>query len=802
MLISYLTIAFRNLLKNKTYSFINIFGLALGLACVFLILQYLKQELSYDRFHANAENIYRITWEDENPQTRVPHPMAQAMVQDFAEVESAVSLTPLWGPGLIRETFSIRNLEKDIRYDESNVLAVDSTFFDVFTFPLIKGDPETALKNPGGILISESMAKKYFGDTDPIGKHLGVNDEKELVEVIGVFNDVPPNSHFYFDILVSYVREKAGDPGNDYYTWKDFGHYNYIKLKPGSDAKQLESSLLDWVPKFLNWSPEDVRALKARGFGFRLQPITDIHLRSHLRWELEPNGNISYVYMMSAAALLILVIACINFINLTTALSSERAKEIGIRKTLGAFRKQLAIQFIGESVLVSLMAMVLASLIIELALPFLSVFIGRQMDIDYTTFLFVVVGMGVMVGLVAGIYPSLYLSSVNTGLILKGRFLQGPKGAGARQAFIMFQFIASMVLISCSAIIYNQLSFVRHKSLGFDQEEVIVIPVKNREVINPKIEELRTKLLSIPGVKGVSAASNIPGRSYNQNTVFPTNDPQLSIASSESMVDYDFFQVMGIKFAEGRSFSKENPADRDAFIINETAAKNLYPRGAIGKEFSWDFDTGAIKGTVIGVVKDFNFQSLHQPVRPLLFKLSHSFNYVLVKLNTGDFSATLKSIESTWGTFDNLFGFEYLFLSDQLNQQYTSEENMEKVLAIFSFIAVAIACFGLLGIAALSFRQKTKEICVRKIVGATVSGLMVLLLKDFTRLVLISILLAVPLCWWMMSQWLDNFSFHSVINPLVFIASGGLLILLTWGTLSYLTLKIASVNPAETLKNE
>ncbi len=801
MLASYFTIAFRNLLKNKVYSFINIFGLALGLACVFLIFQYLKRELSYDQFHDQAENIYRITWESDNPQTRVPHPIAQALVQDFPEVESAVSLTPIWGPGLTKQTFSIRNLEKDVRYDDRTVLAVDSTFFKVFSFKLTKGDPTTALKSTKGILVSESIAKKYFGSSDPIGKQLVVNDES--IEVTGVFQDVPAASHFHFDFLVSYVREKAlDDPDSKYYTWKDFGHYNYIRLKPGSDAKAVESKLMDWSKKYLDWSADNYRYLAQQGFGFRLQPITDIHLKSNLRWELEPNGNIDYIYMMTAAALLILVIACVNFINLTTALSAERAKEIGIRKTLGAFRKQLAFQFIGEAVLVSLFAMVIAALMIELTLPFLNLFIGSPFEINYSMFIPMLAGLSVIVGIVAGIYPSLYLSSVKPGQILKGKYLQSPKGAGVRQVFTVFQFITSMVLISSSVIIYNQLDFIQHKGLGFDQEEVIIISVKNGDAINPRIVELRNELLLLPGVKTVSASSNIPGRPFNQHSIFTKDHPEGNVDVSDALVDYDFFKALSIEFAEGQPFSVDNPADKDGFIINETAKNNLHLKTGIGEEIIWNLDGREIKGKIIGIVKDFHFQSLHQPVRPILFRLYPAFNYVLIKANIENFEQTMKSVETTWRKFDDNFSFEFSFLKDQLNQQYTAEKNIGNVLAAFSFLAVVIASFGLLGIAALSFRQKTKEICVRKILGASSTGLMALLMKDFTRLVFIAIVVATPFSWWMMNRWLENFSFRTVINPLIFAGSGLILVLIAWSTLGYLVMKIVQVNPAESLKNE
>jgi len=336
MLITYFKIALRYLLRSKLHAGINITGLALGIASVFFMSIYIRHEWGYDKYLPGYENIYRITWESENPQTRTPHPMAQALVSDFPEVESGVSLSPLWAAGLTREVFSFRNLEKDIRYDEANVLAVDSTFFDVFGFPVIKGDAKEALRHVNGLLISESMARKYFGDEDPMGKQLAVNSDSTLLQVMAIFKDVPPQSHFHFDFLVSYVREKSFDPEDAYYSWADFGHFNYVRLRPGADFKALEAKLLTWARQYINVTDEQFRNIEAGGFGFRLQPIADIHLKSHLRWELEPNGNIEYVYIMAGAALLTLVIACINYTTLTIGQSLKRAREVGIRKVMGA----------------------------------------------------------------------------------------------------------------------------------------------------------------------------------------------------------------------------------------------------------------------------------------------------------------------------------------------------------------------------------------------------------------------------------------------------------------------------------
>lgn len=799
MLRHYLTTAFRIFLRNKFYTTITVVGLAFGITSVFLIIQYLKSELSYDRFHDGAKNIYRVAWINTNPQTRTPHPMAQAMVHDFPEVEQAVSLTPLWGPGLTRQIFTVRNPDKNVRYDESNVLAVDSTFFQVFSFPLIKGNPKTALKDPGGVLISEKTALKYFGTTDCLGRQLQANDEKSLIAIAGVFKDVPQASHFHFDFLTSYVREKS-DPNDPYYTWADFGHYNYVRLKEGTDAKQLEKKLLSWSRKYISFSDEDFRWLTDHNYGFQLQPITSIHLQSHLRWELEPNGNIAYVYLMSAAALLILIIGAVNFINLNMAQASERAKEIGLRKSLGAFRQQLVSQFLGESVLVTLMAIVLSMVLIEISVPLFYGLTGKTLTIDRGVFFIALLSLGLVVALVTGIYPALFMSAAKPALILKDKMFQ-TKGIGARRVFIVFQFITSMGLISASAIISQQLDFLQHKDLGFNPEEVLVLPIKDR-AMNRRLPELRNELLKIMGVTSVSATSNIPGKSFNQNSIFTTRNPEERRDASEVMVDADFFKVMDIKVSEGRFFSATNPADSTGFVLNQTAVNQLGIKDPVGKEIVWERDGPIEKGPIIGVVEDFNFQSLHEPMRPLLMFMEPRFNFAVVKVNTSDFKSTISAIEKTWRKFDDRFQFEFSFLNEQLNQLYVEEQNVVSVLKIFSLLGVIIASLGLLGIAALTFRQRTKEISVRKVLGASLSNLVVLLVKDFTRLVLVAVVLAVPMVWWIMNGWLENFSYRIAVSPLVFLFTGLGLIAISWITLSFLTFKTAQVNPAETLKSE
>lgn len=805
MLINYINIAIRNLLKSRAHTFINVFGLAFGIACVFLIILFLRGELSYDRFHYKAENLYRITWEDNNPQTRTPHPMAQAMKRDFPEVESAVSLTPLYAAGLTRETHSFHNPKSDQRYDEKNILAVDTTFFDVFSFPLVKGNPKTVLKQVNGILMSESMARKYFGDTDAVGQQLAV-DAKDYLEVVGVFKDVPKNSHFHFDFLVSYLGEKSANPDNPFYSWADFGHYNYVRLRDGADAKALERKLMPWIRKYLPVSDLQYQSLLDLGYGLRLQPVTDIHLRSHLRWELEANGNIEYVYILAAAALLTLIIACVNFMNLTTAKSAERAKEIGVRKTLGAGHRQLSAQFLGESVIMALISVAIAILIIELALPVFNSVTGLDLSIEYSRDGSILLLLGLVVGVLSGLYPSFYLSRIKPHLVLKGKMVQSPRGAGLRKGLIVFQFFTSMILVSSAVIIFSQLEYLIHKDPGFSKEEVVVIPVKNESGMK-RFEALQSELLKVDGVVDVTASSNIPGGQFNQHQIAPLDFPDEGIAASEAFVDYDFFKTLNIPFVEGRTFLRTNAADSGmTFVLNETAAKQLHMKEPVtGKEIWWKRheDNSSFRGRVIGIVKDFHFQSLRDPIRPLIFMLTRErFNYILVKLNTEDFQRKLAAIEKAYREFEPIYGFEFSFLEDRLNAQYASEQRTGIILGTFTVIAILIASLGLFGISLLTFQQKIKELSVRKVLGATLRSILVLLVGDFTKLIILAVVLATPIAWWLMSGWLSNFSYQISIQPLVFIASGLLLILIAWATLAYFTVKASRLNPAETLRSE
>ncbi len=805
MIKNYLTIAYRNLVKRKIYSIINIAGLSVGLAAVILISLFLSDELSYDKFHKDAANIYRIAWMSDNPQTRTPHPMAQAMVQDFPEVEAAVSLSPLWGPGLTIRTFSLKNPEEDTWYEEKNILSVDSTFFDVFSFKIISGNRSTMLRNVGGVLISQRMAEKYFGDEDPIGQQLAIDNDQQILMVEGIFENVPDNSHFHFDFLISYVTLKAFvNAESEYYEWVDFGHFNYVRLTEGADPGLLEDKLILWVGGYLNWDEQTLQRIATANIHFSLQPITDIHLRSAIRWELEPNGNIGYVYIMSAAAIFILLIACFNFMNLSTAKSMERASEVGIRKSFGAERIQLYYQFLGESVLLSLFAVIIAGLLVEVILPVFNTFTNKNLVLDVSNpgTIVILFGGSILIGILAGLYPAAYLSAMKPALIMKGKYANSGKGQMSRKILVILQFTISMFLVAGSWTIIRQLNFLKHKDLGFDKEEVIVLPLHSQE-LRERFEMVQTELIKIDGVKDVSAVSNIPGKQFNQNPIYLKSNPANRIDVSQSFVEYEMFNTLGITIKEGRVFDRNRPADeRNTFVVNEATVLALSLENPIGQEMVLDADGTLIKGEIIGVVRDFNYHSLHQPIRPLVMQLIPAYNYLLIKLDTKNFKQTIKEIEATMASMDNRSVFEFDFLDDTLNAQYQNEERMSVVFGSFAVLAIIIACLGLGGLAAINFTFRKKEIGIKKVLGASVKSLVFNLLKEYTIIVLISIVISAPFYWFILSNWLQNFTYRLPINPSVFITAGLLLLVVSWITLSYLTFRTIRANPINALREE
>ncbi|MDN5213850.1 ABC transporter permease [Fulvivirgaceae bacterium BMA12] len=799
-------IAWRNISKNPVTAAINILGLSLGFASVVLILLFIRDELSYDQFHQHKDDIYRISWFSENPQTRTPHPMAQGLVRDFPEVESAVSITPIWGPGLTRRIFSIANPQNALKYDEKAILGVDSTFFDVFSFNLLKGNPKKVLRNVGGILISDQMAKKYFRDEDPLGKQLSINDNQFLAQVEGVFEKVPENSHFHFDFLVSYVTLKSiEDENSQFHTWHDFGHFNYIKLHPKTSPLALENKLMAWAAQFVGWDRDDLERLSKAQEGFKLQPLTDIHLKSNIRWELEANGHMGYVYIMSIAAIFILVMACVNFMNLSLGKSLDRVKEIGIRKASGASKTELIRQFLVESMLISVISLVIAGLMLEVGSSWLSGLFGKQLSLNYLEqpdLVIYFLAIFIFTGLVPGLYPAIYLSSLSLSGILRGKFGSGPRGQTIIKFLVVFQFTLALMLISGSIIIFSQLQFFQDKPLGFQKEHLLVIPVKSDEIRN-KFLTLKGELKNIDGVKNVAGCSNVPGKQYNQHAAFLNEDPQNRIDISDWLVDVDIIDALKLQIIAGRGFSLDFATDSMAsFVINQKAVESFGLENPVGTPITWELDEKYIEGKIIGIVQDFHFQSLHEPVRPILMTIRQDFNHAIVNIGHKNVTEIISKIEDVWTSFDHQHEFEYTFFDETIDQQYRAENNLGKAVNGFAVLAVMLACLGLLGIAKLSFAKKIKQIGIRKVMGAQPLGLIVLLIRDYSKLVIIAIFTGIPLCWLVMKNWLQNFEYRVAINPITFLVTGAFLLLVTWLTLGYLTYKTAKVNPADTLKDE
>jgi len=801
MLKNYIKIAWRNLIKGKLHSMVNVMGLTIGIACCLLISIYIVHELNYDNHFDDSDRIYRIAWFSENPQTRTPHPMAQALVKDFPEVQAATSISPIWGPGLTRPVFSIRHQEK--RFDEKGIFSADSTFFEVFSFDLLYGDKNQALQQPGGIVLTQEMAEKYFSGENPMGKTLRINEQMELT-VTGVMKNIPDNTHFHFDFLISYVSMKLNaSESSEYYTWADFGHFNYMKLGPEADAEQLEKKMTAWSDQYINWTESERQKLQEGSIGFRLQPITDIHLYSDLRWELEANGNIAYIYIFFGAALFILIIACINFMNLSTARSLTRAKEVGLRKSAGASRSQLIMQFLAESFLMTGISVLLAFGIVDYLLPWFNEYSGIKSSLSWSDWK-VWAGGALAVftlGMISGSYPAFVMSKYNPTRVLKGKFSGSREGVWLRKALVVLQFSVSVVMIAGTLLIYEQLDYLDQKDLGFQKEQIVVVPIKGDHVRNRYIA-LKDQLSVISGVTRVTAVSNYPGGSFNQQPIqWNTNDQRISV--SVLRTDFNFSEMLDINVVEGRSFSQEYGEDRGGtYLLNETAAQQFDWDDPIGNEITFFDDEITRRGKVIGIVEDFHFQSLHQTVSPLLIQvMPDEFNYVLVKLQPENVSQQLASIEETWVKFDPLFAFEYSFLDAEFEANYLKEQKAGSILFMFSALAIFIAALGLLGLTSFAVQHRIKEIGVRKILGASIASIVALLSKDFVKLVVLGFVIAIPIAWYTMNQWLADFAYRIEIGAGNFILAGAAALLIAMITVSWQAIKAAVSNPVDSLRS-
>lgn len=771
---NYFKIAVRNIKKHKVFSFINITGLALGMACCFLILLWVQDELSYDKFHKNAENLYRLVVTDgESYNTSSPWALAQTLKKDFPEF--------LKGTRFIQRTYNIAYKEKKF-YENAGL--VDDEFLEMFSFPFIKGNPGKALNNVNSVLITEETAIKFFGDEDPISKTITLDNKTDLT-VTGVLKNIPSNSHIQFDIL---IHPKAVFSEERINGWS-FEGPSYVMLKPGININEVNGKIAGTITKY------DTRFnLKSK---VELQPFTEIYFYS-----LEGTDPIIYIYIFSGIAVIVLLIACINFMNLTTAKSSQRAKEIGMRKVIGAQKRDIIKQFFGESILLAFIALAIAFIIVYLTLPVFNEVADKQLTLDFIKNKSLLGGLfliAFLTGIISGTYPALYLSSFRPVQVLKNTVLKGGKKQTFRRVLITFQFTAAIVLIISTAVILKQMEYVKNKDLGFNREYIMRVMLD--EVLMKKYKTVKTELLKDKNISKITSSNNVP---LNINSFNPFWWEGRPLEDYQTMyfvcTDYDYFDTFGMKIKEGRNFSKEIQSDSGNYIINEAALKITNLKDPIGKRFAmWKSE-----GKIIGVVQNFNAASLHEEIAPIAFMVYENWymGNMFVKVNSQNIPAAIETIEKTLTGFSPNFIFDYSFLDNDFDAQYKSETQLLTLLKYFTSLAIVISCLGLLGLASFMAEQKRKEIAIRKVLGASVTSVIAGLSKEFVLLIGIANIIAWPAAYYFMKGWIESFSFHTNIGIEIFVIAGLIAIVVALLTTGFHALKAATRNPVDNLKYE
>ena len=801
MLKNYYKVAIRNILKYKMFSAINILGMSIGVTSCLMIILYVTHELSYDTFHSDANRIYqvglngKIGGQDIRVSNTCP-PMAEALVADIPEVEAATRIAQMNQP-------VVKNGEKI--FTEEKVFFADSNFFEFFSYRLKEGDIKTALKEPNTVVLTEVMARKYFGDQNPMGGLLVMGSENKTFKVTGIAETPPTNSHFTYNILVSAVSSEDLKSG----IWLNNFMFTYFKTKPNTSVDQVVTKFIPLVDKYIGPEIEKfmgttLKQMQEAGgaYGYYVTNIKDIHLHSTSQGDLEPGGNIMYVYFFSGIGLFILIIACINFMNLSTARSAGRAKEVGLRKALGSLRGQMIGQFIAESILYSLVAVVLALIACYYLLPSFNLLSGKELGMEvFQTPRFVagIVGLVLFVGVVAGSYPAFYLTSFSAVEVLKGKIRAGAKSKGIRSFLVVFQFGLSIFLIIFTVVVFQQIQFMQKKNLGIDKNNILILDNANR--LGNNKEAFRNGLAQLTDIAKISYTNNtFPG--VNNTTIFKTAGSEQDHIMGVYYADYDHQDVLKFELEDGRYFSKEFATDSLAILLNEAAAKEFGFDNPVGEEVLYN-DNGSTfkKYKVIGVIKNFNFESFKEQVRPLSILLTQNANSLLVRYE-GDPAVMIQNVEKLWKQHAASEPFEYSFLDESFDRLFRAEQRMGKLFSVFSSLAIFIACLGLFALAAFTTEQRTKEIGVRKSMGASVFSLSILLSKEFTKLVVIAFVPAAILAWYISDTWLNSFAYRIDINPLVFVLSGVAAILIAWLTVSYQSIKAATSNPVNSLRYE
>lgn len=808
MIKSYLKVALRNLWKNKGFSAINIIGLSVGLATCLLILLYVLDEVNYDRYNTKADRIYRVDGDLQFGGNHFilavcPEPMGAALKRDYPEVEQYVRFRGYGG-------FLVKKGNENV--NEGKVINADSTLFDVFTLPMISGDPATALKDPNTVVITEKMARKYFNTTDVVGKTLTIND-KNLLKITGVIKNIPSQSHFNFDFFVALNGSiQPWEVDN----WVSNNENTYVVLKKGADPRVLQAKLPAMVEKYMYPYAASVLNIKKEEFEksgnfarYVLTPLTSIHLRSDKVGELGANSSIQYVYIFSAIAIFILLIACVNFMNLSTARSSNRAKEVGVRKVLGSLKNNLIKQFLTESVLISFIALILAMLLAWALLPYFNRIANKEIGIGLFSGLSLLPALIVLmliVGLLAGSYPAFYLSSFKPIVVLKGKLATGFKRSWLRSGLVVFQFWISIILIIGTIVIYNQLKYIQTKKLGYIRNQVLVLD--NTDPLSTQAKAFENELLKMTGVQSVTMTGYLPTSNWrSDNPLWPdaSLDTKNAVSSQIWTVDENYIPTLGMQIVKGRNFSKQFLTDSSGVIINEAAAKLLGFADPVNKTLYYlaDLKTRSVATYhIVGVVKDFNYNSLRQTVAPLALVYGNQTGKIALKINTSNLKGLISQIENKWRTMAPGQPFNYAFMDEQFNNQYRTEQRISQISVTFSILAILIACLGLFGLVTYAAEQRIKEIGIRKVLGASVPNLVGMLSKDFLKLVIISALIAFPVAWWAMHKWLQDFAYRVQIGWWIFVVAGIIALLIALLTVSFQAIKAALTNPVKNLRTE
>jgi putative ABC transport system permease protein len=809
MLRNYFKTAWRNLSKNKGFTAINITGLSIGLATCLLIFLYVSDELHYDQYNAKAQRIFRVDTDIKFGgghfiQSASPAPLGAGMKSDFPEVEQQTRLRDYGG-------FLVRKGSQNV--PEEKVIYADSSLFDVFTLPLMAGDPKTALVNPHSVVITETTAKKYFNSTDVVGRSLFINDTDNL-KITAVMKDIPRQSHFNFDFFVSL---NGAIPAWEINGWTSNNMHTYVVLKKDTDPKAFEAKLSALVIKYVEPELNDLSAAKAgaekteRDWLFTLTPLTSIHLHSNKTSELGANGSIEFVYIFSVIALFILLIACVNFMNLSTARSSIRAKEVGVRKVLGSMRSWLVAQFLTESLLMTFLSLFLAVCIAVLMLPFFNQLAGKEISASLffnpriLAAMLLLVGV---VGLLAGSYPAFYLSAFKPIDVLKGKLAAGFKSGWLRSGLVVFQFWISIVLIIGTIVIYNQLHYIRSRDIGFQRDNILII--KNTYPLNTQADAFKNEMLKVPGVKSATKTGFLPTSGWRSDSpLFEDAVPNQKSALSLQIwnVDEDYIPTLGMQMANGRNFSKQLLTDSSGVILNEAAARMLSFKDPIGKNLYRVKDFYLTKNEtiayhVIGVVKNFNFNSLREQVTPLALMLKQNNGSMAFRLNTAHAAGVVDAAQHYWKAMVPSQPFLYSFMDQDFNTTYHTEQRTGQLFIVFAVLAIVIASLGLFGLVTYAAEQRTKEIGIRKVLGASAGNIVRMLSTDFARLVIISALVAFPVAWWAMNRWLQDFAYRVQISWWIFLAAGALALFIALATVSVQAIRASLANPTDSLRSE